>query len=143
RKPEAELRVDIQSEGVYVYADVEQAAGGFPLGMNGRALLLLSGGIDSPVAGWMSMRKGLEIEAVHFHSYPFTSEQAKYRVIKLSKRLALYAGYIHLHLEPLIEFQTRIAQTGQEHLIVIMTRRAVLKIAEKSAAQRKALAVVT
>ena len=141
--PEAELRVDIQAEGVYVYASVEQGAGGFPLGMNGRAMLLLSGGIDSPVAGWMSMRKGLEIEAVHFHSYPYTSEQAKEKVVKLAQRLAYYAGHIHLHLVPFTDIQTRLAQTGQEHLIITLMRRAMLKIAEKLAEKRKALAIVT
>ena len=143
RQPEAEIKVDIQQEAVYVYAVTEQAAGGFPLGMNGKAVLLLSGGIDSPVAGWMSMRKGLEIEAVHFHSYPFTSEQAKEKVIKLAQRLAYYAGHIYLHLVPFTEIQTRLAQTGQEHLIVTLMRRAMLRIAEKLALKRRALAIVT
>jgi len=143
RHPDLELRVDIQPDGTYVYAAVEQASGGFPLGMNGKAMLLLSGGIDSPVAGWMAMRKGLEIEAVHYHSYPFTSEQAKEKVISLTQRLAYYGGKIRLHLVPFTELQTRLAHNGQEHLIITLMRRAMLEIAERLAEQRGALAIVT
>ncbi|MBW5444860.1 tRNA 4-thiouridine(8) synthase ThiI [Cohnella sp. CFH 77786] len=143
RNPDTELKVDIQPEGTYVYAGVEEASGGFPLGMNGKAMLLLSGGIDSPVAGWMSMRKGLQIEAVHFHSYPFTSEQAKEKVVSLAQRLAYYGGSIHLHLVPFTELQTRLAQTGQEHLIITLMRRSMLRIAERLAEKRGALAIVT
>jgi thiamine biosynthesis protein ThiI len=142
-QPDTELKVDIQQDGVYVYASVEPASGGFPLGMNGKAMLLLSGGIDSPVAGWMSMRKGLEIEAVHFHSYPYTSEQAKEKVVTLAQRLAYYGGTIHLHLVPFTELQTKLVQFGQEHLIITLMRRAMLRIAEKLAERRKALAIVT
>ncbi|WP_276355959.1 tRNA uracil 4-sulfurtransferase ThiI [Cohnella caldifontis] len=141
--PDVELKVEIQPEGTYVYASAEEGAGGFPLGMNGKAMLLLSGGIDSPVAGWMSMRKGLEIEAVHFHSYPFTSEQAKEKVVTLAQRLAYYGGTIRLHLVPFTELQTKLAQSGQEHLIITLMRRSMLRIAEKLAERRGALAIVT
>jgi len=143
RRPDLELRVDIQPDGTYVYAAVEQASGGFPLGMNGKAMLLLSGGIDSPVAGWMAMRKGLEIEAVHFHSYPFTGEQSKDKVIALAQRLAYYGGQIRLHLVPFTELQTKLAQSGQEHLVITLMRRAMLEIAERLAERRGALAIVT
>jgi tRNA uracil 4-sulfurtransferase len=143
RQPDTELRVDIQPEGTYVYAGVQQAAGGFPLGMNGKAMLLLSGGIDSPVAGWMAMRKGLEVEAVHFHSYPFTSEQAQEKVVTLTQRLAYYGGAIQLHLVSFTELQTKLVQTGQEQLIITLMRRSMLRIAEKLAEKRGALAVVT
>jgi thiamine biosynthesis protein ThiI len=143
RQPDTELKVDIQPEGVYLYAAVQQASGGFPLGMNGKAMLLLSGGIDSPVAGWMAMRKGMEIEAVHYYSYPFTSEQAKEKVVTLAQRLAYYGGAVKLHLVPFTEVQTRLVQAGQEHLIITLMRRAMLRIAEKLAEQRGALAIVT
>ncbi|TJY43402.1 tRNA 4-thiouridine(8) synthase ThiI [Cohnella pontilimi] len=143
RKPDTELKVEIQPEGTYVYAGVQQAAGGFPLGMNGKAMLLLSGGIDSPVAGWMAMRKGLEVEAVHFHSYPFTSEQAKEKVVTLAQRLAYYAGSIKLHLVSFTDLQTKLAQTGHEHLIITLMRRSMLRITQKLAEQRGALAIVT
>ncbi|WP_256760210.1 tRNA uracil 4-sulfurtransferase ThiI [Cohnella sp. WQ 127256] len=143
RQPEVELKVDIQFERTYIYCEVERGAGGFPLGMNGKGMLLLSGGIDSPVAGWMAMRKGLKIEAVHFHSYPFTSEQAKEKVITLAKRLAYYSGKIKLHLVPFTELQTKLAQSGHESLIITLMRRSMLKITERLAEESGALAIVT
>ncbi|RKP55242.1 tRNA 4-thiouridine(8) synthase ThiI [Cohnella endophytica] len=143
RNPEVELKVDIQHLSAYVYCEVIKGAGGFPLGMNGKAMLLLSGGIDSPVAGWMSMRKGLKVEAVHFHSYPFTSEQAKEKVITLAKRLAYYGGKIKLHLVPFTEIQTKLAQAGQDSLIITLMRRSMLKITERLAEENGALAIVT
>ncbi|KIL34624.1 thiamine biosynthesis protein ThiI [Cohnella kolymensis] len=143
REPETELKIDIQHEAVYVYCVVVHGAGGFPLGMNGKAMLLLSGGIDSPVAGWMAMRKGLEVEAVHFHSYPFTSEQAKEKVVALAQRLAHYSGSIKLHLVPFTDLQTRLAETGNENLIITLMRRQMLRIAERLADKRGALAIIT
>jgi tRNA uracil 4-sulfurtransferase len=141
--PDVELKVDIRPEGTFVHCRTVPAAGGFPLGMNGKALLLLSGGIDSPVAGWMAMRKGLELEAVHFHSYPYTSEQSKEKVIALAQRLAYYGGNLKLHLVPFTELQTRLAQTGYEHLMITLMRRSMLRIAERLAERRGALAIVT
>lgn len=144
RKPEVELKVDIQEEATYLFCEVIPAAGGFPFASNGKAMLLLSGGIDSPVAGWMAMRKGLEIEAVHFHSYPFTSEQAKDKVVTLAKRLSYYSGApIKLHLVPFTEIQTTLAQSGQDNLIITLMRRAMLRITEGLAAKSGALGIVT
>jgi len=142
-RPDVELKIDIQKDFAYIYCEVVKGAGGFPLGMNGKAMLLLSGGIDSPVAGWMSMRKGLKIEAVHFHSYPFTSEQAKDKVVALAKRLAYYGGKIRLHLVPFTEVQTKLVQSGHDNLIITLMRRSMLRIAEKLAEQNGALAIVT
>lgn len=144
RNPEVELRVDIQEEATYLFCEVIPAAGGFPYGSNGKAMLLLSGGIDSPVAGWMAMRKGLEIEAVHFHSYPFTSEQAKDKVIALARRLAYYHGApLKLHLVPFTDIQTTLAQQGQDNLIITMMRRAMFRITEQLAVRNGALGIVT
>ena len=143
RQPDVELKVDIQPQGVFLYSTMIPGAGGFPLGMNGKAMLMLSGGIDSPVAGWMAMRKGLEIEAVHFHSYPFTSEQATEKVITLTQKLAHYGGKIKLHLVPFTDLQTRMAQSGHDHLIITFMRRTMLRIAEKLAERSGALAIVT
>lgn len=142
-QPEVELKVEIREEGTFVHCRTVPAAGGFPLGMNGKAMLLLSGGIDSPVAGWMMMRKGLELEAVHFHSYPYTSEQSKEKVITLAQRLAYYGGRMKLHVVPFTELQTRLARTGYEHLMVTLMRRAMLRIAERLAEKSGALALVT
>ncbi|MBB6729684.1 tRNA uracil 4-sulfurtransferase ThiI [Cohnella zeiphila] len=141
--PDVELKADIQPEGVYLTCGAIPGAGGFPLGMNGKAMLLLSGGIDSPVAGWLTMRKGLEIEAVHFHSYPYTSEQATEKVVTLTQRLAHYGGRIKLHLVPFTELQTRMAQSGHDHLIITLMRRTMLRIAERLAEKSGALALVT
>lgn len=141
--PDVELKADIQPEGVYLTSGSIPGAGGFPLGMNGKAMLLLSGGIDSPVAGWLAMRKGLEVEAVHFHSYPFTSQQATDKVVALTQRLAYYGGRIKLHLVPFTELQTRMAQSGHDHLIITLMRRSMLRIAERLAEKSGAQALVT
>ncbi|WP_053375470.1 tRNA uracil 4-sulfurtransferase ThiI [Paenibacillus sp. FJAT-27812] len=143
-KPEVELRVDIQEEAVYVFYDVIPGAGGFPFASNGKAMLLLSGGIDSPVAGWLALRKGLEVEAVHFHSYPFTSEQAKDKVIELAKRLSYFSGEpIKLHLVPFTEIQTTLVQAKSDNLIITLMRRAMLRITEQLAERNGANGIVT
>lgn len=144
RNPEVDLRVDIQEEATYIYNTVVMGAGGFPFGSNGKAMLLLSGGIDSPVAGWMAMRKGLELEAVHFHSYPFTSDKAKEKVIDLARRLSYYAGApLKLHLVPFTEIQTRLVQAKQDNLMITLMRRAMLRITEQLAERNGAGGIVT
>jgi thiamine biosynthesis protein ThiI len=144
RNPETELKVDIQEEAVYLYCETIAAAGGFPYGTNGKALLLLSGGIDSPVAGWLALRKGLELEAVHFHSYPFTSDKSKEKVMELARRLSHYSGEpIKLHLVPFTEMQTTLVQAGSDNLIITLMRRAMLRITERLAERNGALGIVT
>ncbi|MDP1509050.1 tRNA uracil 4-sulfurtransferase ThiI [Paenibacillus sp. CMAA1739] len=143
RQPDIELRVEVREQAAYIFSDVIMAVGGFPLGTNGKAMLLLSGGIDSPVAGWSSMRRGLEIECVHFYSYPFTSERAKEKVIDLAKVLAGYAGQIKIHLVPFTEVQTAFTRTGQDNLIITLMRRSMLRIATMLAEREGALALVT
>ncbi len=143
RQPDIELRVEVREQAAYIFSDVIMAVGGFPLGTNGKAMLLLSGGIDSPVAGWSSMRRGLEIECVHFYSYPFTSERAKEKVIDLAKVLAGYAGQIKIHLVPFTEVQTAFTRTGQDNLIITLMRRSMLRIATMLAEREGGLALVT
>ncbi|MGF9642707.1 tRNA uracil 4-sulfurtransferase ThiI [Paenibacillus sp. MABNS29] len=142
-QPDIELRVEVREQAAYIFSDVIMAVGGFPLGTNGKAMLLLSGGIDSPVAGWSSMRRGLEIECVHFYSYPFTSERAKEKVIELARVLAGYAGLIKIHLVPFTEVQTAFTRTGQDNLIITLMRRSMLRIATMLAEREGALALVT
>lgn len=143
-KPELELKVDIHEESTQLYWETIAASGGFPYGTSGKAMLLLSGGIDSPVAGWLALRKGLELEAVHFHSYPFTSQQATDKVITLTRRLSYYSGVpIRLHLVPFTEIQTKIAHGNQENLTITLMRRAMLRITEQLAANVKANGIVT
>jgi thiamine biosynthesis protein ThiI len=141
--PAVELRVELREEIAYLYVEVIDGAGGFPLGSSGKALLLLSGGIDSPVAGWLGMRKGLEIEAIHFHSYPYTSDRAKQKVIELTRKLAEYTDSIKLHMVSFTEVQTSIHQAYKDNLLVTIMRRAMYRIAEKVAEREKISALVT
>jgi len=141
--PQLELRVEVREKYTYIFCENISAVGGFPLGTNGKALLLLSGGIDSPVAAWSSMRRGLEVECVHFYSYPYTSELARQKVIDLTRVLSRYAGSIKLHLVPFTEVQTSFTGIGQDNLIITLMRRAMLKIATSLAEQAGALALVT
>ncbi|MEK4511891.1 tRNA 4-thiouridine(8) synthase ThiI [Paenibacillus anaericanus] len=141
--PAVNLRVEIREQETYLYTEVIQAAGGYPLGSNGKAMLLLSGGIDSPVAGWSAMRRGLEIECVHFHSYPFTSKKAEEKVLNLARVLSSYVGQIKVHLVPFTEIQTILSQSGHDNLMITLMRRAMLRIATRLAENNGALALVT
>lgn len=143
RQPQIELRVEIRDGAAYIYSELIPAVGGFPRGSNGKAMLLLSGGIDSPVAGWQSMRRGLEVECIHFYSYPFTSERAKEKVVDLTRVLAGYAGVVKLHVVPFTEIQTAFTTTGQDNLMITLMRRAMLRIATRIAEQQKGLALIT
>jgi tRNA uracil 4-sulfurtransferase len=141
--PEVSLWVDIRDKEAFVFTDIVSGTGGYPLGTNGKALLLLSGGIDSPVAGWLSMRMGLEIEAVHFHSYPYTSERAKRKVEDLARELSRYSGSLKVHMVPFTDIQVKLKDEGRENLLVICMKRAMLRIAERLAVKRKAGALIT
>lgn len=143
RNPELELRVEIRQAHSYVFCENVPGVGGYPRGTNGKAMLLLSGGIDSPVAGWSAMRRGLELECVHFYSFPYTSEQARQKVVDLARVLSRYAGSMKLHLVPFTEIQTAFTLTGQDNLMITLMRRAMLRIATELAGQEKALAIVT
>ncbi|UQZ37380.1 tRNA 4-thiouridine(8) synthase ThiI [Paenibacillus sp. PK3_47] len=143
KSPQLELRIEIREGGTYIFCESIAGVGGFPLGTNGKAMLLLSGGIDSPVAGWSSMRRGLEVECVHFYSFPYTSELARQKVVDLTRVLSRYAGVIKLHLVPFTEVQTSFTGIGQDNLIITLMRRAMLKITTRLAEREGALALVT
>lgn len=128
KSPQLELKVEIRQGHTFIFCENIAGVGGFPLGTNGKAMLLLSGGIDSPVAGWSSMRRGLEVECVHFYSYPYTSELARQKVVDLTRVLSRYAGVIKLHLVPFTEVQTSFTGIGQDNLIITLMRRAMLKL---------------
>ncbi|GMX66847.1 tRNA 4-thiouridine(8) synthase ThiI [Paenibacillus elgii] len=142
-RPEAELKVELRERQALVYSQVDRGAGGFPLGTNGKAVLMLSGGIDSPVAGYLAMRQGLAVEAVHFHSYPYTSERSQEKVKELVRKLAVYAGPIKLHMVPFTSVQTKIHEAYRENLLITILRRAMMRIAEKLAEANGAGAIVT
>ncbi|WP_438446260.1 tRNA uracil 4-sulfurtransferase ThiI [Gorillibacterium sp. sgz5001074] len=141
--PDTTLWVDIRDKEAFVYTDTVRGSGGFPLGTNGKGLLMLSGGIDSPVAGWLAMRMGLDMEAIHFHSYPYTSERAQRKVEDLAKVLSRYSGTMKLHLVPFTDIQVKLKEEGRENLLVICMKRAMLRIAERVAAKRRAGAIIT
>ncbi|PJN53519.1 putative tRNA sulfurtransferase [Paenibacillus sp. GM2FR] len=143
KQPDMELRVEIRENETYLYYEVIPGAGGYPIGTNGKAMLLLSGGIDSPVAGWSAMRRGLEIECVHFYSFPYTSQLAKEKVMELTRLLSGYTGKIKLHLVPFTDVQTSFVGIGQDNLIITFMRRAMLRIASSLAEREGALAIVT
>lgn len=140
--PSMTLYVEVR-ESTYLYSERIPSYGGLPLGTNGKALLLLSGGIDSPVAGWMMAKRGVEIEAVHFYSYPYTSERARDKVIELARILARYCYRINLHIVPFTEIQLEINEKcPQDHMTVIM-RRFMMAISERIAVKTGAQALIT
>lgn len=141
--PDVELKVEVREEGSFLFSEVVPGLKGLPAGSSGKALLLLSGGIDSPVAGWLSMRRGLRLEAVHFHSYPYTSERAQQKVRDLTKQLTRYVREIKLHMVPFTDIQLLLKERGQDNLLITLMRRSMLRIAERIAEEVEAGAIVT
>jgi len=141
--PELVLTVEVREHKAYLTCEKIAGPGGMPVGTAGRVLLLLSGGIDSPVAGWMALKRGATLEAIHFHSFPFTSERAQEKVNDLAKQLAQHGGRVRLHNVPFTEIQKAIRQHCPEEFSITIMRRIMLRIAEKLAWRRKCLALVT
>ena len=127
--PDITLRVDIRSNA-YVFTDRYSGKGGLPIGTNGKGMLLLSGGIDSPVAGFMMAKRGVELSAIHFHSYPFTSERAEEKVKALAEILQTYCGKINVYKVNLLNIQKEIRQKCPEDEMTIISRRFMMKISE-------------
>ncbi|HHW30778.1 MAG TPA: tRNA 4-thiouridine(8) synthase ThiI [Clostridiaceae bacterium] len=140
--PQFTLFIEVR-EHTYIYSEIIPAQGGLPTGTSGKALLLLSGGIDSPVAGWMMGKRGLEIDAIHFYSYPYTSERAKEKVIELARILSTYCFDIHLHIVPFTAIQEEINFNAPHNQMTIIMRRAMMKIAEAIAKNTGSLALIT
>ena len=130
--PEHILNVEIRDQA-YLYVKVIPAVGGMPVGTNGNATLLLSGGIDSPVAGWMIAKRGVQINAVHFHSYPYTSELAREKVLDLARKLSYSCCGIKVHVVPFTEIQLQIRDRCPEEYSTLIMRRFMMRIAEKIA----------
>ncbi len=140
--PEVIITVEIRDES-YIYSKEIKAFGGLPYGSAGKGMLLLSGGIDSPVAGFMIAKRGMELEAVHYHSYPFTSERAQEKVYDLARRLAFYTGTIKVHSVNLLEIQKAINEFCPSKEMTILSRRFMMGIAEKIANQNNCQALIT
>ncbi len=130
-------------EKSYIYTDTIPAQGGMPIGSNGKACLLLSGGIDSPVAGYMIAKRGVKICAVHFYSYPYTSERAKEKVVELARLLTKYCGSIKLMVVPYTDVQLAIHENCRDELGTVIMRRSMMRIAEILARKNGCSALVT
>ncbi|MGY4788270.1 tRNA uracil 4-sulfurtransferase ThiI [Bacillus sp. OHL2] len=143
KQPDVHLRIEIREQATYITFKDVKGAGGLPVGSSGRAMLMLSGGFDSPVAGYQAMKRGIEIEAVHFFSPPYTSERAKQKVIDLAECLAAYGGKVKLHIVPFTKIQELIHKQVPENYTMTSTRRMMLKIADKIREKRDALAIIT
>ncbi|MGC8917180.1 MAG: tRNA uracil 4-sulfurtransferase ThiI [Thermoanaerobaculum sp.] len=141
--PENVVRVYVQSDGLYLGLGEVEGPGGLPVGTSGKVLVLLSGGIDSPVAALLTLKRGAKVEFVHFHSAPFTSEASIRKVEELVRILARHQGQARLHLVPFGEFQQEVAQLAPERLRVILYRRMMLRVAERMARRHRCLALAT
>jgi len=141
--PDVEIRVEIREKATYITSTVIPGAGGLPVGTGGKSLLLLSGGIDSPVAGYLMMKRGVQLEMIHFHSPPFTSERAKQKVFDLTKILTEYGGTINIHLVPFTKLQQEIFKTIPERYAMTVMRRVMLQVSEKVCEQNNILSLVT
>ncbi len=132
-EPECLLFVDVRQDRSYIYQDKIAGFGGLPLGTNGKGMSLLSGGIDSPVATWMMAKRGMLIEAIHFHSYPYTSQRAQEKVEDLARIVATYCGRFKMHVVNLLPIQEQIVQNCPEEETTILVRRFMMRIAEQVA----------
>lgn len=140
--PDFELNVEIR-EKIYIYSEIIPGPGGMPVGTGGKAMLLLSGGIDSPVAGYMISKRGVKLEATYFHASPYTSERAKQKVVDLAKYVAAYAGPIRLHVINFTDVQLAIYEKCPHDELTIIMRRYMMRIAETIAKETDCLGLVT
>lgn len=141
--PALPVTVEIRQANAFVYTGEVLGAGGMPVGSNGKAMLLISGGIDSPVAGYMIAKRGVMLDAVHFYSYPYTSERARDKVIELTKLVSRYAGRINLYLVPFTDIQMTIYDKCPSTETTVLMRRLMMKIAERIAKDTGSQALIT
>lgn len=141
--PDVSLFIDVRSDITYIYQQKISGHGGLPLGTNGKGMILLSGGIDSPVAAWMMAKRGMSIEAIHFHSYPYTSERAQEKVEDLAAVLAIYCSRFKMHTINLLPIQEQIAMNCPEEEMTILLRRFMMRIAEVVARENDCSMLIT
>lgn len=141
-KPDFFLNIEIR-ERIYIYSEIIPGPGGMPVGTNGKAMLLLSGGIDSPVAGYMIAKRGVKIDAVYFHAPPYTSDRAKQKVVDLARVVSGYAGPIYLHVINFTDIQLYIYEKCPHEELTIIMRRYMMRIAERIAAETGCLGLIT
>jgi tRNA uracil 4-sulfurtransferase len=143
KKPDINVKIEVLNDAIYISCENILGAGGLPVGSSGKAMLMLSGGIDSPVAGYLTMKRGVEIEAVHFFSPPFTSERSKEKVIDLAKKLAEIFGSMKLHIVPFTDIQQTIREKIPENYSMTSTRRFMLQITDEIRKKQEGLAIIT
>ena len=141
--PDLTVHVEMREKYAFVHAGPVPGAGGMPIGSNGRAALLLSGGIDSPVAGWMMAKRGLELCGIHFFSYPYTSERAKEKVLELGRKLTAWCGRMSVMVVPFTHIQEEIRDKCHEELFTLIMRRFMMRIAERVAVEYGCGALIT
>ncbi len=141
--PEVTVKVEIRDRMAYVHAGSVRGAGGMPIGTNGKGLLLLSGGIDSPVAGYMIAKRGVIIEALHFESFPYTSERAREKVLQLAEIVARHTGRMRVHIISLTHIQEELVKNCEEDYFTLLLRRFMMKLATRVAKDRYANALIT
>ncbi|KGX89130.1 tRNA uracil 4-sulfurtransferase ThiI [Pontibacillus litoralis] len=141
--PDLEINVEIRREGTFITSEKIKGAGGLPVGTTGKSLLLLSGGIDSPVAGYLTMKRGVELEAIHFHSPPYTSERAKQKVLDLAKKLTRYGRTVRVHIVPFTNLQQTLFRQIPEEYGMTLMRRLMMRISEQVAEKEGILSLTT
>lgn len=141
--PDITVKVEIREQAAYVHAGQMSAAGGLPVGTSGHGMLLLSGGIDSPVAGYMMAKRGVRVEAVHFESFPYTSELARDKVIRLARTIAAYTGDIYVHVVSLTKIQEELVKHCDEDYFTLLLRRYMMYIASQLAARHDSKCLIT
>ncbi|MGX7419437.1 tRNA uracil 4-sulfurtransferase ThiI [Carnobacterium gallinarum] len=142
KKPDIEVKVEVRLEGIFLSCQRIPGAGGLPVGSGGRAMLMLSGGIDSPVAGYLAMKRGVEVQAVHFHSPPYTSPRALQKAKDLTAKLTAYVGSIQFIEVPFTEIQEEIKRVVPEGYLMTVTRRMMMRLTDEIRRQNNGLAIV-
>lgn len=141
--PDIELKVEIREEAAYMMAEVIPGAGGLPVGAGGKGLLMLSGGIDSPVAGYYMLKRGVRLELIHFFSPPFTNDRAKEKVFDLADKLSQFGSSVNLHVIPFTKLQQEVHKQVPDNITMTSTRRMMMKIADKVLEETNCKAIIT
>ncbi|MGE5417658.1 MAG: tRNA uracil 4-sulfurtransferase ThiI, partial [Acidobacteriota bacterium] len=141
--PQVIVNIEVRDKEAYIFSSVVSGLGGLPVGVSGHGLLLLSGGIDSPVAGWMAMKRGIKLSGIHFHSFPYTGERSRLKVIDLAQRLAVYNQGMTLHIVNVADIQDAIVRKCPEQYRVTILRRMMLRIAEEVANKNNIQTLIT
>lgn len=141
--PDVTVRVEVRESAAYIHAGQQKGAGGLPVGSSGKGLLLLSGGIDSPVAGWMMAKRGVKLDAVYFESPPYTSDLAREKVLELAARVARYAGSFRVHVISLTEAQETLVKNCDEEYFTLLLRRFMMRLANRTAKDEECESLIT